>query len=82
MVLVSLAPSEITMLPVPAAMFSLNVRTMLLLTPTAVAPSDGVDDDNVGAVVSPSTIVTFEIIGNAAFVTMNSSITYPQLPLY
>ena len=50
------------MLPVPAAMFSLNVRTMLLLTPTAVAPSDGVDDDNVGettsAVVKLSVVVS------------------------
>ena len=69
------------MLPVPAAMFSLNVRTMLLLTPTAVAPSDGVDDDNVGGVISASFIVTFDISGSAG-VNLKSSITNPQLLTY
>ena len=52
MVRVSLAPSEIVILPVPAAMASLKVSTMLLVKATPVASSAGVLLAKVGAVVS------------------------------
>ena len=52
MVRVSLAPSEITILPVPAAMASLKVSKMLVFNATPVASSAGVLLAKVGAVVS------------------------------
>ena len=45
-------PLLITMSPVPAAIASSNVSTMLLLTATAVALAAGVLEDRVGAVAS------------------------------
>ena len=45
-------PLLMVRLPVPAMTFSLNVRTMLEPTATAVALSAGLDDTSVGAWVS------------------------------
>ena len=57
------APLLMTMLPLPATMFSLKVSTMLEPTATAVALSAGLLEDRVGAVVSAAAAVAkFKVV--------------------
>ena len=59
------APSEITILPVPAATFSLKVRTILSLMLTSAASSLGVAEASVGAVVSgAASVVKFSVVAS------------------
>ncbi len=75
----------IVILPLSASTASLKFRTIFALTAIPVALSAGVEDDRVGAVVSPLTITRSQVLSLLASLNVQSNtpfeaVTVPVVP--